>query len=336
VATGKITFDNILNHMSDVAQTAFDDVHRVLNTNPMPASIASTIWVGPNTTPVGPTTEDVRFSEAMKLWSGFRQPATFGAFFYNTQDEPAAEIAFAKWKADFNINGGPDPSQLANDCRQSNGTPGGYIPGPIGDCTNANGGVIDAVGTGVGLFGVPTAPGPRSDPYRFGALEIHEYTHMVQTAQFIGVGDQPGRAMQSGSPCWLQEGQAHFASKTSASSTLNDYLVQRNGEALSRTDGDGQIPPRDIAGISAYLSLQTLATCSNTYSWGYATGMLAVEALSAIGGVQSTMALYAEEARGNSFVDAFQMVYGISWSSAQPILVQVIANDYQLPSMSVR
>ena len=157
---------------------------------------------------------------------------------------------------------------------------------------------------------------------------------MVQTAQFVGTAQQPGGTLQAKSPCWLQEGQAHFASKTTASNTFSDYLRQRNGEALYRTNSSNVPAPRDLAGISEYLSLATLATCQSTYSWGYATGMLAVEALSAIGGVQSTMALYALEATGKSFSESFEMVYGISWEKAQPILAQVIARDYLVPSMN--
>ena len=140
--------------------------------------------------------------------------------------------------------------------------------------------------------------------------------------------------MQSMSPCWLQEGQAHFAGKTVASNTYNEYLQQRNGEALQRTAANNLLPPRDLVGVSAYLSLETLATCQSTYSWGYATGMLAVEALSAIGGVQSTMALYAQEANGHTFSESFKLVYGISWEEAQPILAQVIVKDYLVASMN--
>jgi hypothetical protein len=328
VAPGPITFSNILDHLPEVAKSAYDNVHQVFNVNAMPANIKSTIWVGPTTQIVGSMPEATRFEEAMKLWAGFYQPVTFGAFFFNTADEPLAEPVFTQWKLDSHINGGPTTDLLKGECQKSNGLPGGTVGGPLGDCTNANGGVIDGIGTGMGIFGVPNDPGSRNDPYRAGALEIHEYTHMVQTAQFLGHGDQPARAMQDMSPCWLQEGMAHFASKTTASTTFEDYLTQRNGEAKNRTNADGLVPPRDTAGVSAYISLQTLPACERTYSWGYATGMLIVEALSAIGGVQSTMALYAEEARGNQFTDAFKLVYGVSWETAQPILTQVVVQDY--------
>ena len=335
VAPGVITFSNILENVDKVAQVAYDNVQKTYSGNSLPTGLKTFIWVGPTTVPVGNMSEEERIVKAMKLWSGFNQPKSIGIFFFNTQDEPLAEIAYDKWRTDNKITTGQPASMMRNDCLSNNG-PGAPVAStePLKDCTGANAGVIDSLGTGVGWFGVPTEAGPRSDPYRLGALEIHEFTHMVQTAQFVGTAQQPGGALQAKSPCWLQEGQAHFASKTTASNTFSDYLRQRNGEALYRTNSSNMPAPRDLAGISEYLSLATLATCQSTYSWGYATGMLAVEALSAIGGVQSTMALYALEATGKSFSESFQMVYGISWDKAQPILAQVIARDYLVPSMN--
>ena len=335
VAQGEITFANILDNVERVAQVAFDDAQNTYMRNETPIGMKSTIWVGPNTVPVGSMSEEDRIVKAMKLWAGFNQPHSIGLFFFNTQDEPMAEIAYDKWRSDNKITSGQPASMMRNDCLSNNG-PGAPLAStePLKDCTGANAGVLDSIGTGVGWFGVPTEAGPRSDTYRLGAIEIHEFTHMVQTAQFVGTSNSPGQNMQSMSPCWLQEGQAHFAGKTVASNTYNEYLQQRNGEALQRTAANNLLPPRDLVGVSAYLSLETLATCQSTYSWGYATGMLAVEALSAIGGVQSTMALYAQEANGHTFSESFKLVYGISWEEAQPILAQVIVKDYLVASMN--
>lgn len=336
VAPGSITFGNILENLDKVAQVAFESSQKTYSTNAFPPLINSTIWVGPNTVPVGPTSEADRINKAMKLWSGFNQPKTIGLFFFNTQDEPLAEIEYEKWRTKNNIKEGQVASYLRNECLSNNG-PGAPVDSqePLQDCRNANAGVINGNGTAIGFFGVPNEAGSRSDAYQFGALEIHEFTHMVQTAQFVGTSQQPGGAMQQVTPCWIQEGQAHFASKSTASSTLNDYLHQRNGEALNRSTRDGRSAPRDFEEISKYLSLETLATCQQTYNWGYATGMLAVEALSAIGGVQSTMALYAMEARGHTFIESFKLVYGISWNEAQPILARAVEKAYLQSNMSV-
>ena len=336
VPRGSITFENIMDNVDNVAQVAFENVQAALVSNPFPKAINTTIWVGPNTIPVGSMSEKERIQTAMKLWSGFNQPKTIGLFFFNTQDEPSAEIAYDSWRRTNSISGGQPASMLRNDCLSNNG-PNAPVASlePLKDCSGANAGVVDAIGTGIGIFGVPTEPRTRADTYRLGAIEIHEFTHMVQMAQFLDGVRQPGSAMYSISPCWIQEGQAHFAGKTAASNTLNEYLQQRNGEAKYRTNGNGDQPRRDFEGIMDYLSLTTLPSCEKTYSWGYATGMLAVEALSAIGGVQSTMALYAMEARGSTFSDAFELIYGIPWSDARPILAHVIAQDYLVPSINV-
>jgi hypothetical protein len=335
VAAGSITFDNILENVDSVAEVAYENTMKTYSANTVPKGMKSTIWVGPNTVPVGPLSEEERIVKAMKLWSGFNQPKSIGLFFFNTKDEPAAEIAYDKWKKANKINGGMPASMVRNTCLSNNG-PGAPIASkePLKDCTGANAGVIDGAGNAMGIFGVPTEDGSRSDPYRLGALEIHEFTHMVQTAQFVGKTQNPGGDMQRKSPCWLQEGLAHFAGKTTASTSFNDYLRQRNGEALERTNEKNERVPRDLKGISSYLSLETLPGCQSTYSWGYGTGMLAVEALSAIGGIQSTMALYALEARGKTFSESFKSVYGITWAKAQPILARVIEKDYLVPSMS--
>jgi hypothetical protein len=335
VAQGEITFANILENVEKVAQVAYENSQKTYSANSTPGGMKATIWVGPNTVPVGNMTEDERIIKARKLWSGFNQPQAIGLFFFNTQDEPLAEKAYDKWRADNQIKGGQPASMMRNDCLSNNG-PGAPVAStePLKDCSGANAGVIDSKGTGIGWFGVPTEANTRADAYRLGAMEIHEFTHMVQTAQFVGTSQNPGGDLQSVSPCWLQEGQAHFAGKSVASVSYSDYLQQRNGEARERTAANNLRAPRDLAGISAYLSLETLSTCQSTYSWGYATGMLAVEALSAIGGTTSTMALYAQEANGHTFSDAFKLVYGISWKEAQPILAQVIVKDYLAASMN--
>ena len=61
---------------------------------------------------------------------------------------------------------------------------------------------------------------------------------------------------------------------------------------------------------------------------GNPVGGLAVEALTAISGPQSVMALTALVANGNTMADAFQKVYGITWNQGLNILGQVLAAEY--------
>jgi hypothetical protein len=339
VAPGSITFGNILENVGKVAQVAYDNVQKTYTQNSASSGMSSTIWVGPNTVQIGSISERERILKAVQLWQGFSQPDIFGAFFYNTQDEPLAEQAYAAWKTKEAMKAGDPPSALRVECYDlGKGFPSNTdLITTLIDCTNGQAGVIDyARAIGLMRFGIPVDFATRSDPYRAGALEIHEYTHLVQASQWKGVSNRYEDSLFAVTPPWIHEGLAHFAGKTLASATFNDYLIQRNGEVFNRTNGQGERPPKDTSQIFNYLSLSTVGGYNTYYHWGYATGMLAVEALAAIGGVQSCMALYALEARGNNFSEAFQLVYGIPWAEAQMTLAQVIANDYLQSNINVK
>ncbi len=69
-----------------------------------------------------------------------------------------------------------------------------------------------------------------------------------------------------------------------------------------------------------------MAGCTNSlyYGLGYSLGYFAVEALSAIKGVESSMALLERLGLGQDFELAFKDVYDIEWDAAVPILARVI------------
>ena len=92
-----ITFANMLDHIAEIPQAAWQKVQTLATTN-KPVSIPHSIFVGPTTKLdiVGGTSriQDI-LTKSARLWSGFSQMDFYGVYVYNGADEAVTEKKFS-------------------------------------------------------------------------------------------------------------------------------------------------------------------------------------------------------------------------------------------------
>ena len=343
---GAITFANILDHISDIPTTAYNNVQAVLSAN-SPVTVPTSIFVGPTTTfdiVGGESRIKTVLGRDEQLWSGFTQPSFYAMYVYNAADEPATE---KKFKEDFLAKGYDYSSPevlagliraLAGNCQQQI-HPGAFT-GPLTNCNGADSGsYFNSKDSFLHLGQV----GNSSDPMiKDGVVIGHEYIHSAVGAQWIdspncvnpdnfAVGcNRSGMANHGFSPCWIHEGLPQAAGSAVAEDSLAKYLTFRDSLAYSR--GPTTITDYTQQSLKDYLfNMQSPSTCYQNgplYSLSYSVGALATEALISIAGPQAVMAIYSLGAEGQDFSTAFEHVYGISWSDASTLLSKVLAAEY--------
>jgi hypothetical protein len=278
-----------------------------------------------------------------QLLNGFSQPPTYHAVVFSAQDEKWGEAQAEKVARSLGwvpTNYVPLEGILMNVRNQC-----GFNNGVAEDCYggNALGGFLAK--DGFSTYGVQSGGGFDAwniqNQYSGPMTQVtHELTHNMQFAQFIGVALKPGENTRSdqfhhSSPCWFHEGQANAIGIPVFQPTLNDYLNARDGNIQRAINPGTTVSLTDFSasGITAFLAGQDPLTCSNPsqnqdYQLGYSVGYAATEALIAIGGAQATIALISKGAEGNSWDQAFQAVYGISWADGAKYLGQILAAEY--------
>ena len=344
--SGIITFENVLNHVSEIPQVAWQRVQDVIASNPEPAPITNTIHVGPN------TKLDVaggipRIQELLqrneKLWSGFTQVKNFFLLAYNAKDEKWAEEDWKSIGKAGNYFQGVITSEverIAGNCQQT--VSPGVFSGDATDCRGADSTAISNTDDAVLTIG-QGGNGASNDTFATeGGIYGHEYVHSVQAAQWIGnpisyctEQSQTNECFRSWSsnwgfsPCWLFEGLPNSSGPIVAYGNLQKYLDFRKN--LPYSQGPTTVTDYSQSSLRDYLFNQSSSTCYSNgplYRLGYTVGALAVETLIAIGGPQSAMALFSLGAEGQDFTSAFKNVYGISWDEASTILSKVLAAEY--------
>ena len=321
-----ITWQNIESRVDEISTAAWQSTQDTLKENSK-SNVTSSIKVmyAPQTATSHYAGFEEHLRTGIQLWNRFFLPPNSTILVYSYEEIPWARATIAKVLSDSGMS--------ESQARQA-GISLASAPYGVPDCGGANAGMITDT-QAIGVFGLcPRNEG--TDPYYQGPLQIHEFTHQLQGSQFSGTKLNNQQIL----PCWISEGLAHAAGLSAGTKTLNAYSVVRKSQASHPALGvAGGLygGPLDVSSVDYNFMKKFYAESAPpgcfalpSYSLGYSIGYLTTEALAAIGGIESTLLLYARTANGETFDQAFKNIYGIDWVAAQDILARVVAKEFAL------
>jgi hypothetical protein len=261
------------------------------------------VRVGPSTTFYNTNIQET-IKRATTLYRNYPQPKKFELVAYNFDDIAWAENEVRKIR---------DQQGVIDSVRS-------FCPSRE-LCTTAGAlGILNDVGL------IVAASRSGSDFYfTSGGLDIHEYTHLVQSQ----VGSK-GRYEPSKGPCWFQEAQAMFNGVAAASKEFAEYKGLRNWYISQGASG----PYAEPQNILDYLNENLDKSCSfgdqKIARFGYSVGALIVEALTAIHGPDASMQVFDELGKGKSFEEAFEISYKAPIDKVLKEVAPLIAQQFFL------
>ncbi len=302
------SFDNLLANYKGIPAAAWKSTQSNIASNTL-ATPPLEILLGPNTKmPYEKSIVEVALKKLTGIFKNFAQPPKQTTLFYNYKDLKWATDSLSTFRNPFRVSN-TYADQAIEHC------PTEYF------CRGSFGNYAE--GTGLIITSVALPEGQWIDYFDLsGALDIHEFTHTIQKAQFL----EAKKNTHNGYPHWFSEGQPQVAAFTGANNTLSAYKEMRLKVMDVPAKGLGGYSPEDI---SRFYKLQSedvrdLATSDLKYTIGYIT----VEALTALKGIDSTMNLVKAVAAGDTYEQAFKKIYGVEWSYAEPILAQVVSKQF--------
>jgi hypothetical protein len=271
-------------------------------------SIKVNTIIGPNTVPLNKNSA-AAYLTASKIFKNFKQPDEVFAIYYTFTDKEWARTQIAMRAgqnvADFQIGYScPSPSR----------------------CWDASASMtLDW--KAIAHFGASDPGGSIHEAELNGEIQIHEYTHSVSFFQL-----NPNRGNYYNlTPDWYGEGHASFTGKLGASTSFESYKALRN-EAIRRNGPFQDIrdyrPDSILRFYESFSKAPEVSPIQRFYL--YTLGWSTVEALGAIGGIDSPMNLFVETTKGATFKQAFKKIYGIEWDEAAPILAEVVSKQYRV------
>ena len=302
------SFDNLLANYKGIPAAAWKSTQGNIASNTL-ATPPLEILLGPNTKmPYEKSIVELALKKLTGIFKNFAQPPKQTTLFYNYKDLKWATDSLSTFRNPFRVSN-TYADQAIEHC------PTEYF------CRGSFGHYAE--GTGLIITSVALPEGQWIDFFDLsGALDIHEFTHTIQKAQFLEAKNK----FHTGYPAWFSEGQPQVAAFTGANNTLSAYKEMRLKVMDVPAKGLGGYSPEDI---SRFYKLQSedvrdLATSDLKYTIGYIT----VEALTALKGIDSTMNLVKAVAAGDTYEQAFKKIYGVEWSYAEPILAQVVSKQF--------
>ena len=305
-----ISIGELNTNINSVPLFAWNDYQRISNENIKFENKTFEIILN-----IGPSTDlyfldnEKYIQKGISFWQNFALPEKYYGFFYNYGD--------LDWAINELNNSGFEGDMARAPCRD-------------GVCSGANSGIYQRPPHfGVGTFGINSADS--IDAYRYGPLHIHEVTHSVVAAQWIGDARNPQQSANDASPCWLNEGIAHAAGLSLGVGTYEEYLDIRSSQVTGRHI-KAPFNEYSPSTILKYYSNSIPGVCIRNadYVLGYSIGFLTVEAMNAMAGADSAMHMYAVMASGIDFEEAFELIYEISWNDAKSVFaeyVSLVIND---------
>jgi hypothetical protein len=303
----ELTFSNIAENVDEIALNVYSKYQVLMATN-YQGSIKVTTIVGPNTVPVNKNSA-AAYQIASKIFQNFKQPDEVFGIYYNFADKEWAKNEVA-------IRAGKDTANFQF----------GYSCPNALRCWDASASITQDW-KAIAHFGASDPGGSIDAGELTGEIQIHEFTHSISFFQL-----KPIRGNYYNlTPDWFAEGHASFAGKLGSSTSFEDYKMTRMR---------AQRNPRPQADIKNYQSENILRfyaefgkypeVSSIQRFYLYSLGWSTIEALAAIGGIDSPMHLFVETTKGLTFKQAFKKIYGLEWDVAAPILADVVSKQFRV------
>jgi hypothetical protein len=337
---GAITFANAATKFSAIPETAWQRTQDAIAANPA-VTVPTEILIGPNTQ-ASKSAITTALDRINKLFAGFRYVSKYSGIVYSAKDvawaQSQAYVVFNKTASKSSGARKDVIKQLSEAGCEINGTTvvncGGGMALDFSDGRDASGGAFYGVQSDGDYWSDSTKNvGPMTQV-------THEAMHNYQTAQFfftpLGKNQNISSDLKNyAGPWWFSEGQANAIGIATFYESLPNYLSNRD-DTVTRSPGSrATVPAATAASMKAFLTSTQIPSPENpNYMLGYSVGYAAVEALVAIGGPQSTLALYTLCARGEKWDTAFKSVYGISWDEGSTVLSEVLAAQYSAKPIS--